>query len=151
MLTPGSNELLRGSESIPLHVSKVLLSLHSRLETMEKELREMKRILGVQARGFVDNISHGTSSTSVADFGSAFQSDPSVAPETTSFLYFDVLLIGKSLEGVSIDAHTIRDLLERYSGQSSSFCSIANDPQILSEISPAISSFSPTRNFYSHL
>ncbi|OBT68086.1 hypothetical protein VE03_01510 [Pseudogymnoascus sp. 23342-1-I1] len=102
---------------IPCHVDPAFrrTAKRDRLDEMEKELQNMKRMIGPHTRGPIYDVASGTSSIPVASPSEvAAASGPSALPEKATLLYLDVLLSEKSLEGVSIDAYLIKNLLDNY-------------------------------------
>lgn len=82
---------------------------------MEKQLRDMKRIIVSQTQSINDvaNRTLSTPVTSPFEATAVSASGPSALPEKTTLLYLDVLLLEKSLEGISVNAYLIKDLLEK--------------------------------------
>lgn len=81
---------------------------------MEKELQDMKRMIGPHMRGSIYDLASGTSSIPMASPSEATAvSGPSALLGKDTLLYLNVPLQEKSLEGVSIDAYLIKDLLEK--------------------------------------
>ncbi|KAK9327201.1 hypothetical protein V1520DRAFT_62955 [Lipomyces starkeyi] len=86
-----------------------------RLDKMEKQLQDMKRIIGSHTQGSINDVADRTSSIPVTSPSDATAlSAPGASPEKATLLYLNVLLSEKSLEGVSVNAYLIRDLLDNY-------------------------------------
>jgi hypothetical protein len=88
---------------------------------IERELRDMKRMLGIPSQVLIESASDGTASVPAVDtprlttpIEPIILSDPIIPPEKATLLYHDVLLSAKSLEGISIDPYVIKNLLDEY-------------------------------------
>lgn len=82
---------------------------------MEKQLRDMRRIIVSQTQSINDvaNRTLSTPGTSPFEAAAVPGPGPSALPEKATLVYLDILLLEKSLEDVSIDAYLIKDLLEK--------------------------------------
>lgn len=74
----------------------------------------MKRMIGPHMRGPIYDLASGPSSIPMVSPSEATAvSGPSDLPQKDTLLYLNVPLLEKSLEGISIDAYLIKDLLEK--------------------------------------